>query len=275
MCMFRLGIIGFGSMDSLASSKGRIPTVGLRHLRNRGELSLSSSESSSGMDLILKFLLFLVPESFEQHSYNIFPLLVFFRYFMREFFPLGAIEESHLPMYLTSWVDKTSPLCIYIVTHIRVWSTTHLKAGCWYIDCGKILCPAEEEDAKKACIQADSKGAALGPNQGDEQEDVVEVDISQLPEKEHNKILNQRIREAERAKEKADKEAKKAKEKANKEAQKAKEKIEKDAKKAGKSGKSKASTPPLLLKETSYASPLQNPRKRDASSTQLSLSRLQ
>jgi hypothetical protein len=67
MCIFRLGIIGFGSMDSLASSKGRISTVGLRHLRNRGELTLPSSESSSGMDLILKFLLFLVPESFEQH----------------------------------------------------------------------------------------------------------------------------------------------------------------------------------------------------------------
>jgi hypothetical protein len=52
---------------------------------------------------------------------------------------------------------------------------------------------------RKACVQANSKGVALGPNQGDEQEDVVEVDISQLPEKERNKILNQRTREAERA----------------------------------------------------------------------------
>jgi hypothetical protein len=46
-------------------------------------------------------------------------------------------------------VDKTSSLCMYIVTHIRVWSTAHLKAGCWYIDCGKIFCPTKEEDAKK------------------------------------------------------------------------------------------------------------------------------
>jgi hypothetical protein len=129
------------------------------------------------------------------------------------------------------------------MTHTRTWSTAHLKAGCWYIDCGKIFCPVEEEDAKKACIQADSKGSALGPNPGEVQEDEVEVDINLLPEKERNKILLQR-----------EKEAKKAMDKAEKEAQKAKDKAEKEAKKAEKSGKSKASTPPLLLIETSYAS---------------------
>jgi hypothetical protein len=60
----------------------------------------------------------------------------------------------------------------------------------WYIDCGKILCLIEEDDAKKACVQADLKGAPLGPNQGEEQEDEMEVDISQLLLREKNKILN-------------------------------------------------------------------------------------
>jgi hypothetical protein len=69
--------------------------------------------------------------------------------------------------------------------------------------------------------------------------------------------------------------AKKAEEKAEKDAEKAKEKDKKEAKKAEKSGKSKPSTPPLLLTETSYASPSQNPHKRDASTAQLALSRLQ
>jgi vacuolar-type H+-ATPase subunit E/Vma4 len=78
----------------------------------------------------------------------------------------------------------------------------------------------------------------------------VEVDINQLPEKERNKILNQGVREAREAKEKAEKEAKKAKEKAKKE-----------AKRAKKSGMSKTSTPPHLLTETSIASQSQNPRK--------------
>jgi hypothetical protein len=71
----------------------------------------------------------------------------------------------------------------------------------------------------------------------------VEVDINLLPEKERNKILLQREREA----------------------QKAKDKAEKEAKKVEKSRKSKASTLPLLLIETSISSPSQNPHKRDAS----------
>jgi hypothetical protein len=32
---------------------------------------------------------------------------------MRKLLPLGVIEEPHLPVYLTSWVDKTSPLHVY------------------------------------------------------------------------------------------------------------------------------------------------------------------
>jgi hypothetical protein len=69
------------------------------------------------------------------------------------------------------------------MTHTRIGSNAHLKAGCWYIDFGKIFCLVEEEDAKKACVQADLKDAALGPKQGEEQEDEVEVDINLLLEK--------------------------------------------------------------------------------------------
>jgi hypothetical protein len=65
--------------------------------------------------------------------------------------------------------------------------------------CGKVFYLVEEEDSKKACVQADSKDAALGPNQGEVQEDEVEVDINLLPEKERNKILNQRARDAKKA----------------------------------------------------------------------------
>jgi hypothetical protein len=188
------------------------------------------------------------------------------RYFMREFLPLGTIEKPHLPPYLTSWIDKNSLLCMYTMFHIRYWSIAHLKACCWYIDCGKVFCPVEEEDAKMACVQADSKGAALGRNQGEVQEDEVEVDVNLLPEKEKNKILNQRTREAKRTKARADKEAQKVKDKAVKE-----------PKKGKRSGKSKAvvaSTPLLVLPQASTALQSQNPRKQDSSCAQLSLSRL-
>ena len=122
-----------------------------------------------------------------------------------------------------------------------ICSNTHLKVGCWYIDCRKVFCLIEGEDAKKACVQADSKGATLGPNQGEEQED--EVNINLLPKKVRNKISNWRARNV-----------KKAKEKAKKEAQKTKDKTNKEAWKVEKSRKSKASIPPLLLIETSIAS---------------------
>jgi hypothetical protein len=139
---------------------------------------------------------------------------------MRELLPLGAMEKAQLPVYLTSWVDKTSPLCMYTMTYTRIWSNAHLKSGCWYTDCRKFYCPLEEEDVKKACVQADSKGAALGSNQGEEQEDEVEVDINLLPEKERNKILNQRARDKKKAEDKAEKDAEKAKETEKKEGKK-------------------------------------------------------
>jgi hypothetical protein len=63
----------------------------------------------------------------------------------------------------------------------------------------------------------------------------------------------------------------------DREAQRAKDKAERDAKKGGRSGKSKAvvaSTPSLVLPEVSTASQSQNPCKRDSSCAQLSLSRL-
>jgi hypothetical protein len=103
-------------------------------------------------------------------------------------------------------------------------------------------------------------------------EEVTEVELALLPEKERNKILNQRPRDAKKATDKALREATRVTAKASREATAA---VEKEAKKAEKSGKSKAITPPLLLTETSIASPSQNPHKRDASFAQLSVSRLQ
>jgi hypothetical protein len=179
-------------------------------------------------------------------SITYLPLSSFIRYFKRELLPLGAIEETHLPQYLSSWTDKNFPQCMYTLYLVHLWSIAHLRACCWYIDCGKAFCPVEEEDAKKACDEADSLGAALGANQGEVQEDEVEVDINLLPEKEKNKVLNQKKRDADRAKAKTDREALRAKEKA-----------ERDAKKGRRSRKSKAvvaSTPSLVLPQVSTAS---------------------
>jgi hypothetical protein len=163
---------------------------------------------------------------------------VHLRYFMRELVPLGALVKPQLPMFLTSWVDKTSASCMYSMTQTRTWSTPHLKECCWYIECGKAICPVEEEDVKATCDKADPKGVKLIP-------DVV--------------IVLEAERESTRATAKAVREGT----------------AEKGAKKGEKLGKSKVITPQLLLTETSTATPSQNPRKRDSSLAQLSVSRLQ
>jgi hypothetical protein len=185
---------------------------------------------------------------------------------MKELLPRGAIIQFQLPVFLTSWVDKASPLCMYTVTHIRYWPNAHLKAGCWYIDCGKLFCPVEEEDVQKACFEADSKGAPSGPNQT-EVDEVEEVDINTLPAKERNKILAQRARDQKKVDSQALKDLKNA--------EKAKEKETKASKRGEKSKKSKPSTAPVLLTKASTATESQNTRKQDASVAELSMSRLQ
>jgi hypothetical protein len=108
---------------------------------------------------------------------------------------------------LTSWVDKTSAQCMYTMSQTRTWYVPHLKAGCWYIECGKTICPVEEEEVKIACDKADLRGAVLMSDQVEVLEEDNEVDVSLLPEKERNKILLQREKEAQKAKDKVKKEA--------------------------------------------------------------------
>jgi hypothetical protein len=183
---------------------------------------------------------------------------LYLRYFMRELVPLGVVVKPQLPLFLTSWVDKTSTSCMYTMTLTRSWSVPHLKEGCWYIECGKTICPVEEEDVKAACDKADLRGVKLRSDVVIVLEELSVADLALLPEKERNKILNQKTRDAK----KAERESTRATAKAVKEATAG---AEKGTKKGEKPGKSKVITPQLLLTETSAAMPSQNPRNRDSS----------
>jgi hypothetical protein len=68
-------------------------------------------------------------------------------------------------------------------------SVPYLKASCWYVDRGKIICLVEEEDIKKACGKTDLKGAALGSDHGEELKEM-EMDLNLFFEKKRNKIFN-------------------------------------------------------------------------------------
>ena len=176
---------------------------------------------------------------------------------MRELVPLGVVIKPQFPMYLTSWVDKTSASCMYSMNQMRIWSALHVKEGCWYLECSRTICPVEEEDVKATYDKADPKGVKPVPNVVVVLEKLSLADIALLPAKERNKILNQRARDAkkvERASTRASAIAKK------------------EAKKDERMGKSKVITPQT---ETSTVLPLQNPCKRDSTFAQLSISKLQ
>jgi regulator of protease activity HflC (stomatin/prohibitin superfamily) len=102
---------------------------------------------------------------------------------------------------------------------------------------------------KAACDKANSKGVEVRSQLVEVQEEENEVDLSLLPEKERNKITLKGTKDAKKAADKAEREAIRAVAKALREATTA------TAKEARKSGKSKAQTSPLLLTETSIASP--------------------
>jgi hypothetical protein len=185
------------------------------------------------------------------------------------------VDKPKLPVFLTSWVDKSSSLCMYTMGQICICIVPHLKAGCWYIDYGKIYCPIQEEDVRKTCKMPDSKGAPTVFDNAQEHEDEVEVDISLLPEKEKNKIIKLRERDAKKVEDKEEREAQKAKDKEERDAKKAKDKEDREAKKASKLKVVAAPSLQLLLTEASTTTPSQKSRKRDASVAQLSMSRLQ
>jgi hypothetical protein len=114
---------------------------------------------------------------------------------MRELLPKGAMEEGKLPIFLTTWTDKTSPLCMFIHGHIRAWSVPHLKLGCWYLDCAKGFCPEDKEDLKKSIEIA---GGTIDLTAAADVEDPQEDDLQHLDEKEKK----EKEKEAERARKK-------------------------------------------------------------------------
>ena len=58
------------------------------------------------------------------------------KYSTKELLPKDVIKKE-LPIYLTTYVDKTTPLCMFTHAQIQAWSVQHLKVGYQYLDCGK------------------------------------------------------------------------------------------------------------------------------------------
>ena len=66
------------------------------------------------------------------------------RYFKLELFPKKAIQKADLPPFLTTWLDRSSPDCMFSTVQLKTWPTPHLQACPWYIECHFGVTPPEE-----------------------------------------------------------------------------------------------------------------------------------
>ena len=105
-------------------------------------MKTKASEDHRNTDLAVKCIIFKYVCNeltyYNSHPFNMNDtkcnLYILLRYFMRELVPLGTVVKPELPIFLTSWIDKTSAQCIYTMTQTHSWSVQHLQVGCWYIE---------------------------------------------------------------------------------------------------------------------------------------------
>ena len=233
-------------------------------------------------DLALKRIIFryLCPFNFQAFSFlhcDAHFLYFSSRYSTRELQPLGALGKADLPLYLSTWLLKSSPHCMYMVGLLHSWSALHLKGGCWYLDYGKTFYPEDEEDVKKSCAQAETKGVefrSINGNDHDGEENEGEEDLSVLPKKDRNKIeaKNKKDKDCQdKRKEKEVLKAKGIKEKAKNSEVKAKEGEEKATSEALGEPLEEPSSPPVVVLQIETPPP--NPCKHDANYAGLPMSR--
>jgi hypothetical protein len=268
------GKFSFGSMAFRVISKAMRLSQRPWHFEITRTQTLQSSVSSSGISVpsILKHSHSLITLHCDAHSLHFSS-----RYFTRELQPLGALGKVDLPLYLSTWLLKSSLHCMYMVRLLCSWLALHLKGDCWYLDCGKTFCPEDEEDVKKSCTQAKTKGAefrSINGNDHNGQENEGEEDLSVLLQKDRNKIETNNKKDKECQDKKKEKEALKAKgikEKAKNGEVKAKKGEEKATSEALGEPLGEPSSPLVVVLQTKTPPP--NPRKRDVNFLGLSMSR--
>lgn len=67
------------------------------------------------------------------------------RYIKFELYAKKAIEKADLPPFLTTWLDRSSPDCMFTSGQLKNWTTPHLQACPWYLECNFGTTPPEEE----------------------------------------------------------------------------------------------------------------------------------
>ena len=77
------------------------------------------------------------------------------RYFKFELEGKGAIPSLDLPPFLSSYLDRTSPVCMFTAQQLRTYTIAHLSGGGWYLDCTLEFTPPSEVQLRRSL---DGKG---------------------------------------------------------------------------------------------------------------------
>jgi hypothetical protein len=80
----------------------------------------------------------------------VFEFKIMYRYFMQELFPKWGIAKEDLPPFLKTWLDHSSPDCMFSPTQLRTWTSAHLQGVAWYLECGPQHVPDLEVDMFKS-----------------------------------------------------------------------------------------------------------------------------
>ncbi|KAG0571575.1 hypothetical protein KC19_VG023500 [Ceratodon purpureus] len=75
---------------------------------------------------------------------------VTFRYFKYKLLAKQAIAKENLPIFLSTWVDRSNAACMFSALQQRTWTTSHLRAGALYLDCVPSFTPSFEIELRKS-----------------------------------------------------------------------------------------------------------------------------
>jgi hypothetical protein len=149
---------------------------------------------------------------------------LFSRFFKFELLPKKAILKEDLPLFLSTWLNRSNAACMFTAAQQRTWTTSHLASGAWYLDCATHYTPPFEMELRKS-------REAIGES-GEEMQDLKGIE----DDNDRAKALKRRIEEDR-------KKALKVKEAEEKAHLKELERQQKAAAKSTKKGKKKVSTP--------------------------------
>jgi hypothetical protein len=137
--------------------------------------------------------------------------LYVYRYFKHELLAKKAIAKADLPVFLESWMDRNSDMCMFSMPQLKTWTSTHLKGVGWYLDCVLGYVHADEKDLKSSAETADKPALLDGELENLDEEARLKLiaKVEAADKKKAMKIIEQQKKLAAREQAKIDRAAEK------------------------------------------------------------------